>query len=729
MKPRNHSTLYRIPLIFLMVFLLTPACDRSMSQSSCTSVLDCGPGEYCHPEKGVCVSGKPDPGEIPDLDGGLPLEDGNLSDSGPLEDAAIPDGDVVEIEDPVRVCRYIPPPGEFAPIRKCFWNEPSTFPDSDDVVMTPVVANLTDDNGDGIIDTRDIPDIAFVSYRYREDGCCNSPGILRVVSGRCGEDGHLIEHFSINSPVLDNSAGLAIGDIDGDGVPDIVAMKRSSGTVAYDNMGNVKWESPHPQGSDNYTAVQPAIVDLDGDGIAEILVGRVVLCGLTGLIKWRGVGGLGINGFLGPMSLAADINLDGRPEVIAGNTVYRADGLLLWQFDFPSASSRCRASEQGRPCDGYAAVGDFDDDPEAEIVIVRAGDVWILNHDGTLLAKLEIPVDNCGYNEGGPPTIADFDGDGRAEIGVAGADFYVVFDLDCCDELPHCPGIPQGEDYCEAPGIRWSFPTDDCSSRVTGSSVFDFDGDGRAEVVYNDERYFRIFDGMDGTVLVEIPNRSHTRLEYPIIADVNNDGNANIVFIENSNVIGNLNRGIHVWGDGEDRWVPTRRIWNQHMYNITNITEEGLLPPYNHLPNWLVFNNFRQNLPDYDVFSAPDLQVEIMGVDRTGCNQRLGLRTRVCNFGSLRVGPGVPVNFYNRNTGQEYACENPVFTADTLEPEECEEHMCVILSPPLRPALLEVRACVDNGSFACDSAGMNNECHEDNNLFDYSTDGCDGPVG
>ena len=36
-------------------------------------------------------------------------------------------------------------------------------------------------------------------------------------------------------------------------------------------------------------------------------------------------------------------------------------------------------------------------------------------------------------------------------------------------------------------GIRWKVANADCSSRVTGSSVFDFDGDGNAEVIYNDE--------------------------------------------------------------------------------------------------------------------------------------------------------------------------------------------------------------------------------------------------
>lgn len=710
--------------LFLVLFLPSCSCDH-VSSRKCASIADCPRGQYCDPASGACKPGRPD-AHVPDLDGSFPLPDA-APDGSVIADVPGPDGDITVIEDPVRVCRFVPPPGVFSPRMECHWNGSPEYPEYDDVVMTPVVANVTDDNGDGIIDTRDTPDILFVSYRLREDGCCNVNGVLRVISGRCTQDGTPIEHFSAASPFLDNSAGLAVGDIDGDGVPDIVGMTRTSGTVAFSNTGQVKWTSPYPDGADILTSVQPAITDLDGDGIAEILVGRVVLDGATGAIRWRGVGGLGINAFLGPMSFAADIDLDGRPEVIAGNTVYRADGMLLWQFTFPSANSGCQS--QGKPCDGYAAAGDFDGDPEAEIVIVRSGDVWILHHDGTLMAHLIIPWDNCTYNEGGPPTIADFDGDGRVEIGVAGADFYSVFDLDCCDALPGCAAVPAGADYCQSPGVRWSVPNNDCSSRVTGSSVFDFDGDGQAEVIYNDETYFRIFRGTDGTILFQEPNTSHTRLEYPIIADVDNDGNAEIVFIENTSALNNPNHGVEIWGDAADRWVPTRRIWNQHMYFITNISEDGRLPPYGSPPNWLIYNNFRQNLPDYDVFAAPDLQVSFGALDRSRCNQEIGLSLQVCNQGDLRVGPGVPVTLSEPSTGAPIACTQSLATTRTLEPGECETLVCVLNPAPVSPARVDVQACVDNEGTDCLSGGRNNECHEDNNTAVLSADGCNGPIG
>jgi len=73
----------------------------------------------------------------------------------------------------------------------------------------------------------------------------------------------------------------------------------------------------------------PAIADLDGDGVPEIVIGRQVLDD-TGAILWTGTGGRGGDS-VGPLSHVADIDDDGSPEVVAGNTVYSAAGAIEWQ--------------------------------------------------------------------------------------------------------------------------------------------------------------------------------------------------------------------------------------------------------------------------------------------------------------------------------------------------------------------------------------------------------------
>ncbi len=650
-------------------------------------------------------------------------------------------------------CVFVPPAGDFAPSLDCAWNGPavgSPYQNYNDVVSTPVVVNLTDDNADNVVDLDDIPDIAFITYRLQEDGCCNQRGVLRVVSGGCNADGSMTEHYSVGGNEiqaqigvadvwLDNSGGLAAGDIDADGSVDLVATTRAGGTIAFERDGTVKWYQPmYPLGGtagDHLAGTTPSIADLDADGNPEVIQGRVVLNGADGSLKWKGTAGVGTNGFMGPVSSAADIDLDGDLEVLAGSTAYSADGAVLWTFDFgvPITAANCQAS--GFPCDGYTATGNFDADDEAEVVIVRAGVVYFVNHDGTPMldpattqpVRVDLPVDNCTRNEGGPPTIADFDGDGDAEVGVAGADFYAVIDLEClATPLPA---------QCSDPGIRWKQASDDCSSRVTASSVFDFDGDGKTEVIYNDEQFFRAYDGTTGAVLIQVANKSHTRLEMPVIADVDNDGNAEILFVENASG-GGTTQGIRIYADGSDAWVPTRRIWNQHAYHVTNVTELGMIP-VPESPNWLEptlstpsgrMNNFRQNLPAFDVFAAPDLTVEL-SFSTASCPAFLGLVAKVCNEGALQVGAGVPVAFYDNGTGDPIACGNaPTATTAPLNPGACQNVVCQLTSPPVAPSTIDVRACVDNQGYDCaaspSSGGANNECREENNLSDGTGVGC-----
>ena len=398
--------------------------------------------------------------------------------------------------DSVEVCTYMPPIGEFTPTIACQWRpETDDFERFDDVVMTPSVANLSDDNGDGATNTLDIPDLVFISFDKQRDNCCTPRGRVRIVSGLCNDDGTMDTLATIDSPFVGNSSGIALGNLHPDSMeaeraPEIVATFQGGGAIAWRRTADdgSAWEElwrneNDPAAAHSQAGAQPSLADVDGDGSPEVIIGNVVLNGLNGELRWDGrvtvgpTAGIGHNAFLGPTSTIADIDLDGEMEIIAGNTVYRGvDGMEEWTYEFVGDNSICQGS---RECDGYNAIGNFDEDDFGEVVIVRRGEVFVLEHDGTEKHRIAIPWDDCtkrGHrgraNESGPPTVADFDGDGRPEIGTASADFYVVVDFDCQgDPLPA---------ECESPNIRWTVPNEDCSSRATGSSVFDFSGRRRS---------------------------------------------------------------------------------------------------------------------------------------------------------------------------------------------------------------------------------------------------------
>src|SRR6202008_2734961 len=83
--------------------------------------------------------------------------------------------------------------------------------------------------------------------------------------------------------------------------------------------------------------------------------------------------------------------------------------------------------------------------------------------------------------------------------------------------------------------IRWAPPSQDCSSGATGSTIFDFEGDGKAEAVYADECFLRVYEGGTGEVLFSAFRKSCTWVENPIIADTDKDTRTEIVVNSNIN--------------------------------------------------------------------------------------------------------------------------------------------------------------------------------------------------
>ena len=56
----------------------------------------------------------------------------------------------------------------------------------------------------------------------------------------------------------------------------------------------------------------------------------------------------------------------------------------------------------------------------------------------------------------------------------------------------------------------------------------------------------------------------------------------------------NFKHTVDVYQDSQKRWIPTRRIWNQHAYSVTNVREDGTIPAHPKA-SWLSLNTFRTN--------------------------------------------------------------------------------------------------------------------------------------
>jgi hypothetical protein len=421
--------------------------------------------------------------------------------------------------------------GTFDPVVEWTWSANPVHPEYHQVVVTPAVVDLS---GDGT------PDIVFVAFHDRYYGGASA---LTALDGADGST--LWSVLDLGGAHPTGVGGIAAGDLDGDGRPEIV-VPAVEGLLCVDADGELRWLAAGEV--DN--SAMPAIGDLEGDGLAEIVVGRTVY-EHDGAVRWVGTAGQG--GGAHPASFPVDLDGDGLMEVIAGSTIYEHDG----------AVRRDDGLNDGKP-----AVADFDGDGVPEIVVgTGSGELRVVGLDGTVWW-------NYVHAEtgGGAPTVADFDGDGAPEVGVANGAVYSVVDTDGT--------------------LLWSVATRDQSSALTGSSAFDFDGDGTIEVVYADEETLWVFDGATGAVELQWDSHSSGTLhEYPVIADVDLDGSAEIIVASND-YAWEGSTGITVIGDANGSWRPARPIWNQHAYMITNVDDDGSVPAAP-APNWATWNSFR----------------------------------------------------------------------------------------------------------------------------------------
>lgn len=564
-----------------------------------------------------------------------------------------------------------PTVGSFTPVVEWTKGSWTTERSSNQVMMMPAVGSFTDDDGDGDADQDDVPDVVVITY---------DPPTVRVVSGDGGS-----EIWSASNGNLQGQGGVAIGDIDGDGWQDVVAATFTS-VMAFDHTGAVKWSGQNATGLIYGTSDNPAISDMDGDGSPEIIMGAAIF-NSTGRIIGRGNYGIGgvNNNNVGTTSFAVDIDGDGQQEVVTGNALYQIDGTEIWY---------------NRQDDGYPAVGNFDSDDAGEIVVSSGGRIRLQDDDGTVLCTARIPGADSSYY-GGPPTVADFDGDGEAEFAAAAGSRYSVFERDC--------------------SVKWQATTQDASSGNTGSSVFDFEGDGIAEAVYADERRTWVFAGPDGSVKLEGTEHSNaTWLEYPAIADIDGDDQAEIV-VANTPYTGSYT-GITVYGDADRSWRSGRRIWNQHAYHITNVADDGSIPTSADR-NWLTYNNFRSgDLAPGGGYSGPDLVVDVADVCLDECDRRkMKVWVSVANPGYEDIETDFTVRLIGvLDDGSQQSLADTTVTATV--PAGYELDAIEFDVDPVPATLATMYAKVDKGNDATD--GDVSECVEDNNEDTYNEDLC-----
>jgi hypothetical protein len=137
---------------------------------------------------------------------------------------------------------------------------------------------------------------------------------------------------------VDNTVTPALGDLDHDGIPEIVTVDPSGHLYAFSNTGTVKFGPAGLWAGDHYSGAI-ALADMDHDGEVEIIGGNTVF-DHNGVVKWTAAAPQATWN----ASTVADLDGDGFQELVLGAAAFHHDGTLYWNTNLAGGYPRSRTS-------------------------------------------------------------------------------------------------------------------------------------------------------------------------------------------------------------------------------------------------------------------------------------------------------------------------------------------------------------------------------------------------
>ncbi len=378
-------------------------------------------------------------------------------------------------------------------------------------------------------------------------------------------------HYLLSSP--------AVADLDGNGVPEIVAASWDDSLVAvFGADGSMRPGWPQKGGAPFWST--PAIGDIDGDGRPEIVIGsnssRIYAWHPDGTEVRDGDSNPATNGvFYVPLGSVisspaiADLKRDGRREVIFGTTAGRVYALhttppaidTLWIFQAPTGSFT-----------SSPAVGDILPGGGLEVAIASSADsVYVLTSSGTVAPgwprPLALAPANGRVNSPALAPLRKAFGDASLDVIECGASGQIVAWDPSGNVLPGWSNVWMGG------------PTE--ASPV----VADLDGDGSPEILAGaEDRKLYAFHA-DGTPVDGFPIETGAEIRgSPAVWDLNGDGKTEIA-------VAGWDHMLHVWSSPGSfvasgmAWPMWRHDnWRTGLFTFPVLTAVDSLPAAPRVP-------------------------------------------------------------------------------------------------------------------------------------------------
>ncbi|OFY62038.1 MAG: hypothetical protein A2Y71_04960, partial [Bacteroidetes bacterium RBG_13_42_15] len=291
--------------------------------------------------------------------------------------------------------------------------------------------------------------------------------------------------------------GIAVGDIDGNGKPDIivanyasnsVSVFRNTSTPGSIGAGSFAARVDFPTGTNPYSV---AIGDIDGDGRPDISVTNDVSNSVSVLINNCISGSVDAGSFAAKVDFTTgtnprvvvigDIDMDGKPDLITGSyndhtfSVFRntstpgsfGSGSFAAKVDFSSATS------------SYAAAfGDIDGDDKPDLIFSSINDNTISIYRNTSIPGSITAgsfADRTDFTTGAYPShisIGDLDGDDKPDIVVTN---LYSNTLSLYRNTSTSGTITTSSLAGKADFYTWTYPS--------SAAIGDIDGDGKPDII------------------------------------------------------------------------------------------------------------------------------------------------------------------------------------------------------------------------------------------------------
>ncbi|WBA44392.1 FG-GAP-like repeat-containing protein [Hymenobacter canadensis] len=288
---------------------------------------------------------------------------------------------------------------------------------------TPYSVAIGDVNGDGQ------PDLAVVNEGSNTVSVLRNTSTAGTVSFAAKAD------FATGT----NPYSVAIGDVDGDGQPDLAVANANSNTVSVLRNTSTAGTVSFAAKADFATGDSPnlvAIGDVNGDGKPDLAVANANSNTVSVL---RNTGAAGAVSFAasadfatgnGPFSVAmGDVTGDGQPDLATANYGSNTVSVLRNTSTAGAVSFAAKADFATGNGPSSVAIGDADGDSQPDLVVANYGSntVSVLLNTSTagavsFAAKADFATGNSPYLA----AIGDVDGDGKPDLAVANANSNTV---------------------------------------------------------------------------------------------------------------------------------------------------------------------------------------------------------------------------------------------------------------------------------------------------------------